>query len=226
MFVKRLFSVAVICAAYVGLVSDGARAQNLSFDKVVGSTSNQPTSDIDSTIFSVTASANAGLLTAPSDHLLKIASPVRGLDANLYSKRGLASLPRATGDAEWACLAEALYFEARGESVKGQFAVAEVILNRVDASRFPDTVCAVVNQGTGRKYQCQFTYTCDGRPEHITEMKAYERVGKIARIMLDGAKRTLAKGATYYHTTAVRPNWSRKFPRVARHGVHLFYVQG
>jgi spore germination cell wall hydrolase CwlJ-like protein len=145
---------------------------------------------------------------------------------NPYSRRAIDQMPKATGDAAWSCLSEALYFEARGESVKGQFAVAEVILNRVASSRFPDTVCAVIRQGTGRKYACQFTYTCDGIPERIHEPKAFERVGKIARIMLDGAPRNLTSGATFYHTTAVNPRWARKFRRTAKMGVHLFYSRG
>ncbi|WP_299933445.1 cell wall hydrolase [uncultured Pelagimonas sp.] len=140
-----------------------------------------------------------------------------------YNKIWLASQPRANGGSEWRCLSEALYFEARGETVKGQFAVAEVILNRVESKKFPNSVCSVINQGTGRKYACQFTYTCDGRPENIHEPASWERVGKVAKAMLDGAPRQLTKGATYYHTTAVSPNWSRKFDRTAKIGVHLFY---
>ncbi|WP_254604145.1 cell wall hydrolase [Leisingera sp. ANG59] len=140
-----------------------------------------------------------------------------------YSKAWLDSQPKATGGEQFACLAEALYFEARGETVKGQFAVAEVILNRVQSEQFPDTPCGVINQGTGRKYQCQFTYTCDGHKEVIREKKAYQRVAKVARAALDGLKSELTEGATYYHTTAVRPRWSRTFTNTTRIGVHLFY---
>lgn len=121
------------------------------------------------------------------------------------------------------CLAEALYFEARGESVRGQFAVAEVILNRVESSRFPDTLCGVIKQGTGKKYQCQFTYTCDGRKEVIREKKAYERVSKVARAAIDGVSEELTEGATHYHTKAVNPSWSRAYKETARIGVHIFY---
>ena len=140
-----------------------------------------------------------------------------------YSKSWLDSLPEATGDAQWQCLSEALYFEARGETVKGQFAVAEVIMNRVGSSAFPDTVCGVIKQGTGRKYQCQFTYTCDGHKETIREPQAYERVAKVARVVLDGQSVGLTGGATHYHTTAVRPSWSRVYQKTARIGVHIFY---
>lgn len=140
-----------------------------------------------------------------------------------YNRAFLAELPKATGGSEWQCLSEALYFEARGETVQGQFAVAEVILNRVSSDAFPDTVCGVINQGTGRKYQCQFTYTCDGRAEDIHEPRAFTRVGKVARLMLDGAPRLLTDGATHYHTRAVNPRWARKFARTAQIGVHYFY---
>ncbi|MDR9392998.1 MAG: cell wall hydrolase [Roseovarius sp.] len=140
-----------------------------------------------------------------------------------YDRDWLARVDAVRGGQEWQCLAEALYFEARGETVKGQFAVAEVILNRVDSPEFPDTVCGVVNQGTGRKYACQFTYTCDGHEEVIAEKRAFERVGKVAHVMAKGAERRLTNGATHYHTSAVSPRWSRTFTRTATIGVHHFY---
>ncbi|WP_074219519.1 cell wall hydrolase [Rhodovulum sp. ES.010] len=140
-----------------------------------------------------------------------------------YDADWLAAQPAARGGKDWQCLTEALYFEARGETVRGQFAVAEVILNRVASPLYPDTVCGVINQGTGKRYQCQFTYTCDGRKEVILEPRTYDRLGKIARIMLDGAPRGLTAGATHYHTSAVNPRWARRFPRTATIGVHHFY---
>ncbi|NIZ11021.1 cell wall hydrolase [Pseudooceanicola sp. HF7] len=141
-----------------------------------------------------------------------------------YSRDWLARQPAGKGGDSFRCLAEALYFEARGESVKGQFAVAEVILNRVDSPDFPNSVCGVINQGTGRKFACQFTYTCDGRAETISEPRAYARVAKVAAIMLDEASpRALTEGATYYHTRHVSPRWSRSFDRTASIGVHEFY---
>lgn len=140
-----------------------------------------------------------------------------------FTNAWLDSRPQATGDAQFRCLTQALYFEARGETVKGQFAVAEVIMNRVASKRFPNSACSVVNQGTGRKFQCQFTYTCDGHKEVISERGAYERVAKVARLVMDGNATDLTEGATYYHTTAVRPRWSRSFTETARIGVHKFY---
>lgn len=135
----------------------------------------------------------------------------------------LSKQPVATGGEQWRCLTQALYFEARGETHKGLFAVAEVILNRVDSPRFPNTVCGVVNQGTGRRHACQFSFTCDGQPETITNAGAWERVGKVARVMLDGSPRTLTNGATYYHTVAVAPRWATRLAHTAQIGVHKFY---
>jgi hypothetical protein len=140
-----------------------------------------------------------------------------------YERNWLAGLPEASGGEEWRCLTEALYFEARGEDTRGIFAVAEVILNRVDSRRFPSTVCAVVNQGTGEIYRCQFTYTCDGLAENIREPRAWRRVGKVARLMLDGAPRVLTQGATHYHTLAVDPRWASRFALVSTIGEHAFY---
>lgn len=147
----------------------------------------------------------------------------KGAEGEFLSRAYLDTMPAASGGKEWACLAEALYFEARGESVRGMFGVAEVIMNRVDDPRYPGTVCGVVNQGTGERYRCQFTYTCDGRPEVIHEPKAYRLVGKVAKLMIDGAPRLLTKGATHYHTKAVNPRWSRVFPRTTAIGYHFFY---
>ncbi|MGJ8623304.1 MAG: cell wall hydrolase [Yoonia sp.] len=143
----------------------------------------------------------------------------------IYSNSFLAARPAASGGNQWQCLAEALYFEARGESVRGLFAVGEVIMNRVDSASYPNTLCGVINQGTGRKYACQFTYTCDGRAETIAEPRAWERVGKVARILIDGAPRALTGGATHYHTKAVNPSWAQRFPRTATIDSHHFYRQ-
>ena len=152
----------------------------------------------------------------------------RGVDTEssvIYDRTFLSSLPVASGGGEWECLAEALYFEARGESIRGMFAVGEVILNRVDSDAYPDSLCSVINQGTGRRYACQFTYTCDGNPEVIAEPRAWERVGKVAAILLEGAPRALTGGATHYHTKAVNPSWAKRFPRTAAIGSHYFYRQ-
>jgi spore germination cell wall hydrolase CwlJ-like protein len=158
-----------------------------------------------------------------TDAIREVRPQARKASKIQYSRKWLATLPEPQLSDQAACLAEALYFEARGESVKGQFAVAEVIMNRVDSSRFPNSICAVIHQGTGRKYACQFTYTCDGHPEVIREKDAYARVAKVADIMARGGARPLTSGATFYHTHSVSPKWSRKFARTASIGFHYFY---
>jgi len=134
----------------------------------------------------------------------------------------LMQQPSPEGDAEWRCLTEALYFEARGESLKGQIAVAEVILNRVDSPLYPSTVCGVVRQSGGGG--CQFSYVCKGKTK-MRETAAADLAGRIARAMLDGAPRVLTDGATHFHTRSVRPSWSKRFAKTAAIGAHLFYRQ-
>lgn len=147
------------------------------------------------------------------------------LDHNrIYSQGHLELLPVQKGGKQWYCLAQALYFEARGESIKGQFAVAEVILNRVDSKAFPNSVCGVVNQGSSKRHRCQFSYMCDGLYEIVREQTAFELSGKIATIMIRGAPRQLTTGATFYHSQNVSPRWSQKFRKTASIGQHYFYT--
>lgn len=134
----------------------------------------------------------------------------------------LAQKPRAAqaspGGAALQCLTEALYHEARGESVAGQGAVAEVILNRVDHPAFPSSVCGVVNQSG------QFSYK--GRVGKMRERGALFRAQKIASEALAGAPRSLTGGATHFHTTQVRPSWAKRFTRTTKIGSHIFYRRG
>ena len=152
---------------------------------------------------------------------------VRSTRGNPLSARtpSLPSGPVASGGAEWRCLTEAIYFEARGEPITGQMAVAEVILNRVDAANYPETVCDVVYQGTGRLHACQFSYTCDGTPETVTDRNAWEIAGKVARSLIDGAPREITHAATHYHADYVDPYWARVYPQTAQVGRHIFYRQ-
>ena len=142
-----------------------------------------------------------------------------------WTNSKLLSLPVPKSDKQMSCLAEALYFEARGEPIKGQLAVGEVILNRVEDRRYPSSICKVVNQGTGRRFACQFTYTCDGKLETVHERKPYEIALKIAKILLTTHDRKLTRGSTHYHSNYVDPKWSKKFERVAKFGRHIFYRQ-
>lgn len=120
------------------------------------------------------------------------------------------------------CLAEALYFEARGEPVPGQIAVAEVILNRTQSERFPDTVCDVIYQGSHRRNACQFSYACDGIPERFDEREAYDSAQRLAAYLFKGRRAGLARGAEFYHAVTVKPSWAEKLHEAARIGDHVF----
>ena len=160
---------------------------------------------------------------APAKAARKTARKAPAAAAPTYDQAWLSALPQPKQDAQFTCLATALYFEARGESIKGQVAVAEVILNRVDLPSYPGTVCGVVQQaGSGG---CQFSYVCDGVSDRSREPAAWDRAARIAGAMLGGAPRSLTQGATHFHTPAVRPSWSRRFAHTATIGSHIFYRQ-
>ena len=149
-----------------------------------------------------------------------LASPALANGTAKNTHKTTAQKPAAVeqiSQADLQCLSEALYFEARGEGAQGQRAVAEVILNRVDHPRFPKTVCGVVNQ------RGQFTYN---KGRRMSNAAAAARSRQIAADALAGAPRELTSGATYFHTTNVRPGWSKRFTRTTKIGSHVFYRQG
>ncbi len=154
------------------------------------------------------------------------ASPAKATAAVRLDFGSLDAMPQATGDAQWKCLAQAIYFEARGEPLEGQIAVAEVVLNRVDNSRFPSSVCGVTRQGVGSGGGCQFSYACDRNSDVMKSADARQRSEKLAALMLAGRARTVTGGATYFHTRSIRPDWARRFTRTATIGHHLFYRNG
>jgi spore germination cell wall hydrolase CwlJ-like protein len=122
------------------------------------------------------------------------------------------------------CLANAVYFEARGEPIRGQIAVAQVVMNRVFSPFYPKTVCDVVYQNANRHNACQFTFACDGIPDIVTEPDAWARAKRIARDMLDGKlwMPEVAK-STHYHAYWVRPSWVHEMKKMYKLGVHTFY---
>jgi spore germination cell wall hydrolase CwlJ-like protein len=128
------------------------------------------------------------------------------------------------------CLATAIYHEARGEVEDGQWAVANVIINRAFSKKYPSTICGVVYQNADKgKFRCQFTFACDGRSDVGTERRAWKRSLEIADAAYDDFRRgerpdTLPSDVMYYHTTAVSPHWSHTFKRVASIGSHIFYA--
>jgi hypothetical protein len=122
------------------------------------------------------------------------------------------------------CLTEVIYFEARGEAVHGQMAVAQVVLNRTFSGKYPNTVCGVVYQNAHRHLACQFTFACDGIRDVIREPDMWERAKVIAAEMLDGKLWLPEVGkATHYHAYWVRPGWVREMTKLQKLGVHTFY---
>ena len=121
------------------------------------------------------------------------------------------------------CLTEAVYYEARSESVSGQRAVAQVVLNRVKHPAFPKSVCAVVFQGAGHRRGCQFSFACDGSMRGRREASAWAEARRVATRALAGAVAREVGSATHYHTIAVNPAWRGEMARVSQVGVHVFY---
>lgn len=122
------------------------------------------------------------------------------------------------------CLAEVIYFEARGEAVRGQIAVAQVVLNRAFSGKYPDTVCGVVYQNKHRHLACQFTFACDNNADVIREPDMWDRAQKIAKAMLDGQLwLPEVDRSTHYHAYWVRPSWVNEMKRMYKTGVHTFY---
>ena len=134
-------------------------------------------------------------------------------------------LPKSVfSSAEQKCLATAIYFEARGEEVKGQAAVAQVILNRVRNPAYPASVCDVVYQNDSWINRCQFSFACDGIPDVIADRRAY-RLAKDVAMAVTGGKIFLPEVAssTHYNATYVSPRWARSMERMTQIGSHIFY---
>jgi hypothetical protein len=121
------------------------------------------------------------------------------------------------------CLSQAIYYEARSQSDDGQRAVAQVVLNRVRHPAFPNSVCGVVYQGSGRSTGCQFTFTCDGSITNWIEPHAWERARRIAEAALGGSVYRPVGLATNYHTTAIHPYWAPSLTPQTIVGSHIFY---
>ena len=115
-----------------------------------------------------------------------------------------------------ACLAEAVYFEARGTGMTGESAVAHVVVNRARSAKFPRSVCGVVADG------CQFSYRCDGRPDVLAEPGARAHAFKVAETVLAGAP-DITQGALFFHSARAAPGWFNTRPRIGTFGGNVFY---
>jgi spore germination cell wall hydrolase CwlJ-like protein len=134
-------------------------------------------------------------------------------------------LPPAVFSAEeQQCLSSGIYFEARGESVKGQAAVAQVILNRVRNPTYPSTICGVVYQNKDWRNRCQFSFACDNIRDRVNSQRHWKMAREIAMATTAGKIWLPEVGsATHYHAVYVRPAWGKSMKKVGRIGLHVFY---
>ena len=130
------------------------------------------------------------------------------------------------------CMAFNIYHEANNQSMLGQIAVGQVVMNRVEDSRFPDTVCEVVKQAVTYKgtdkpvlHKCQFSWYCDGKKDEPNyDSKSWSKALKYAVVVLGGdITLDFTDGATHYHATYVRPAWAKTKTRTTRSDRHIFY---
>ncbi len=126
---------------------------------------------------------------------------------------------------ELQCLALNIYFEARGESEKGKRAVGHVVMNRLNHRKFPNSVCAVVQQGGAKRlYRCQFSWWCDGRSDMPNKNKAWQESVRIAHEIQQGDSTDPTDGALWYHAEYVSPYWRTAFQQGPKIGQHIFYL--
>jgi spore germination cell wall hydrolase CwlJ-like protein len=170
------------------------------------------------------ASIKAEPVEAKDGHTIAPKGQVTGPEQRPKSPAEILGLSGASREKAEKCLAEAVYFESRGEPVTGQIGVAQVVLNRVFHYHYPKTVCGVVYQNKHRHLACQFTFACDKVRDVVTEPDAWERAKTIARDTLDGKLWVAEIGkATHYHAYWVRPSWVNEMKRLHKLGVHSFY---
>jgi spore germination cell wall hydrolase CwlJ-like protein len=151
------------------------------------------------------------------------ASVLKPEQSYVQRKEGKADL-----GSELKCLATAIYFEARGEPEEGQYAVGDVILNRVRDEGYPDTVCDVVYQNAHMRNRCQFSFACDGISDVPANMPIYLEIEVRALQLLAcrgvcGSLTHRTQFSTHYHASYVSPDWSKALTFIRRVGHHLFY---
>lgn len=164
-----------------------------------------------------------------------LADAVGGLDAESITDtdvtgfvgpaaRGFRSLGSGIDKARaLQCLAMAVHYEAASESIDGQRAVAQVVLNRVSHPSYPNSVCGVVFQGSERRTGCQFSFTCDGSLGRIPARSSWLRAQGVSQRALSGEVYAGVGTATHYHTTAIYPYWAPSLNHITTIGAHRFY---
>ena len=135
------------------------------------------------------------------------------------------------------CMALNIYHESRSDNLAGQFAVADVVLNRVRDRRWPNTICDVITEGPISKWwkethnkivpvrhRCQFSWYCDGKSDDVKDAESWRKAQTTAyQIINRNLMRGITEGATHYHATYVDPSWNKRFRIIGRIGAHVFY---
>ena len=165
--------------------------------------------------------------------------------ASTFQKPQLEQLYTEENRPELYCLAQNVYFEAKSEPLAGQYAVADVVLNRVNDTRYPNTICEVVREGPIReswktqqhadltpkeriyhpiKHRCQFSWYCDGKSDTVRDNDAWRMAQIVAyKIVYADKMRGITEGATHYHADYVSPKWASKIQLVGSISTHIFY---
>jgi|TARA_R110000782_G_scaffold55681_1_gene117119 spore germination cell wall hydrolase CwlJ-like protein len=134
------------------------------------------------------------------------------------------------------CMALNIYHESRSENLAGKFAVADVVVNRLNDRRYPNTICGVIYDAELKpswkdptkevpvRNRCQFSWYCDGKPDEPTEQDAWNESILVAhQLIFEGRMEGITEGATHYHTTYVEPYWATSLDLVGHIGTHIFY---
>jgi spore germination cell wall hydrolase CwlJ-like protein len=148
---------------------------------------------------------------------MRLALALAAILAALFAVAASAAAEDSPSERELACLAEAVYYEARGEPTQGRAAVAFVVLNRAESGEFPKTPCAVVAEG------CQFSYRCDGRPEALAVRADRDAAFATAKAVLTGAVADPTNGALFFLASRISPGWFETRARAGEIGNHVFY---
>ena len=172
-----------------------------------------------------TFAAHALIYSYTDDAAAKTVAPVHVAAAVTSAAPAPAELARMQLLAERRCLAEAMYYEARGEGIEGQEAVAEVVFHRVKAAGYPGTVCGVVFEGAALRHACQFSFTCNGDMDRAKDPHAWAESRLLAAKIMTGALplSDMTENAISYHATDVDPAWAGQMVRTVQIGNHIFY---
>lgn len=156
-------------------------------------------------------------VAAPDTDVSDITQPLSEQEAQAIDPEGSDPLEEPL-----TCLARTIYWEAKGVPGRDMESVANVVMNRLADSNFPNTLCEVVKQGSEQS-PCQFSWWCDGKPDEVVEDDAYEVVKEVARQALNQALPDHTDGALYFHDRTVHPSWADVFLLTAETEAFIFY---